>query len=68
LSDAARRAIATKVKAGNASLSPHQRVDGWRLWPEPDFPRTHTLKVRRNVVQEWATADASSTGHVAETW
>jgi long-chain acyl-CoA synthetase len=42
------------VKAANAVLGINQRIDGWRLWPEDDFPRTHTLKVRRNLVQEWA--------------
>jgi len=42
------------VKAANAGLSMHQRIAGWRLWPEPDFPRTHTLKIRRNEVRAWA--------------
>ena len=30
---------------------------GWRLWPEEDFPRTHTLKVKRDVVRRWAAVD-----------
>jgi long-chain acyl-CoA synthetase len=42
------------VKLTNADLSMHQRLAGWRLWPEPDFPRTHTLKIRRNEVRAWA--------------
>jgi long-chain acyl-CoA synthetase len=42
------------VKAANADLSVHQRVVAWRLWPEPDFPRTHTLKIRRSEVRAWA--------------
>jgi long-chain acyl-CoA synthetase len=42
------------IRAANADLSMHQRVVGWRLWPEPDFPRTHTLKIRRNEVRAWA--------------
>jgi hypothetical protein len=33
-------------------------VQGWRLWPDDDFPRTHTLKVRRDQVRAWAVADA----------
>ena len=45
------------VKAANADLSMHQRIAGWRLWPEPDFPRTHTLKIRRNEVRAWAGDD-----------
>jgi long-chain acyl-CoA synthetase len=41
------------VKAANATLGPNQRIAGWRLWPESDFPRTHTLKVRRDRVRDW---------------
>ncbi len=41
------------VRLANADLSMHQRLAGWRLWPEPDFPRTHTLKIRRNEVRAW---------------
>jgi long-chain acyl-CoA synthetase len=46
------------VKATNQELGVHQRIDAWRLWPEPDFPRTHTLKIRRDAVREWAVPDA----------
>ncbi len=47
--DAAVRAdIDRIVKQVNSELGIHQRIDAWRLWPEPDFPRTHTLKVRRD--------------------
>jgi long-chain acyl-CoA synthetase len=45
------------VKAANATLGPNQRVAGWRLWPESDFPRTHTLKVKRDLVRAWAGAN-----------
>jgi hypothetical protein len=38
----------------NASLGPNQRVAGWRVWPDEDFPRTHTLKVRRDPIRAWA--------------
>lgn len=56
--EAAMRAqIDAIVKAANADLSVHQRIVGWRLWPEPDFPRTHTLKIRRNEVRAWAGDD-----------
>ena len=47
------------VKAANADLSMHQRVAAWRLWPERDFPRTHTLKIRRNEVRAWAGDDVA---------
>jgi long-chain acyl-CoA synthetase len=45
------------VRQANATLGMHQRIDAWRMWPEPDFPRTHTLKVKRDEVREWAAAD-----------
>jgi hypothetical protein len=45
------------VRAANLELAAHQRIDGWRMWPERDFPRTHLLKVRRDPIREWAGAD-----------
>lgn len=48
-------ALDAAVQAGNASLAPHQRVRRWRRWPDTDFPRTHTLKVRRAQVEGWLT-------------
>jgi long-chain acyl-CoA synthetase len=45
------------VRAVNQELGVHQRIDAWRIWPEPDFPRTHTLKIRRDAVRAWAAAD-----------
>jgi long-chain acyl-CoA synthetase len=44
------------VQEANGRLGPNQRIAEWRLWPESDFPRTHTLKVRRDQVRNWATA------------
>jgi long-chain acyl-CoA synthetase len=48
----------TAVRAANATLGPNQRIAGWRLWPEADFPRTHTLKVKRDRVRAWAAVEA----------
>ncbi len=42
------------VRAANATLGPQQRIVGWRVWPEDDFPRTHTLKIRRDPIRAWA--------------
>ncbi|MEO8273077.1 MAG: AMP-binding protein, partial [Chloroflexota bacterium] len=53
-----RARIDSAVKGANATLGPNQRIAGWRLWPESDFPRTHTLKVKRDLVRDWATVDA----------
>jgi long-chain acyl-CoA synthetase len=49
-----RARIEAAVKEANASLGPQQRIVGWRLWPDEEFPRTHTLKVRRDPIREWA--------------
>ena len=50
--------IDSAIKHANSILGPNQRISGWRLWPDPDFPRTHTLKVKRDVVRAWATVDS----------
>jgi len=50
---AVRAMIDAAVKAANAVLGPNQRIAGWRLWPEADFPRTHTLKIKRDLVRTW---------------
>ncbi|MDP9483249.1 MAG: AMP-binding protein, partial [Chloroflexota bacterium] len=49
-----RERIDASVKTANQTLAVHQRVAGWRLWPDADFPRTHTLKVKRDLVRAWA--------------
>src|SRR5437762_13909460 len=36
------------VTRANGRLAQHQRVATASWWPEPDFPRTSTLKVRRH--------------------
>lgn len=35
------------VATANARLAPHQQIRGSTTWPDPDLPRTHTLKVRK---------------------
>ncbi len=52
-----RAAVDAAVRSANATLSPNQRIAGWRLWPEADFPRTHTFKVKRDRVRAWAEVD-----------
>jgi long-chain acyl-CoA synthetase len=37
----------------NQRLADHQQIRGFTLWPEEDFPRTHTLKVRKNLVVDY---------------
>jgi long-chain acyl-CoA synthetase len=52
-----RHQIDSAVKAANATLAVQQRVAAWRLWPDADFPRTHTFKVKRDQVRVWAVID-----------
>ncbi|MDQ3938298.1 MAG: AMP-binding protein [Chloroflexota bacterium] len=54
------------VADANRRLGEHQRIDGWRLWPEQDFPRTHTLKIKRAEVQRWTGAEAALPYHEAD--
>jgi long-chain acyl-CoA synthetase len=36
----------------NKQLASHQQIRGFTIWPEKDFPRTHTLKVKRPEVMD----------------
>ena len=56
--EAFRARIDGAVRAANAALGPNQRIAGWRAWPAEDFPRTHTLKIKRDPVRHWAASDA----------
>ena len=38
------------VAQANGRLAQHQRVATASWWPDPDFPRTSTLKVRRHLL------------------
>jgi long-chain acyl-CoA synthetase len=54
---AVRAQIEAAVRTANRTLAVHQRVVAWRLWPDADFPRTHTFKVQRDRVRVWAVID-----------
>ena len=55
---AARARSRRRSRKPTRRLGPNQRIAGWRLWPEADFPRTHTFKVKRDRVRTWATDEA----------
>ncbi len=40
------------IQQANKQLAAHQQVRGFTIWPEDDFPRTHTLKIKRPEVLE----------------
>jgi long-chain acyl-CoA synthetase len=54
---AVREQIETSIKAANRTLGTNQRIAGWMLWPDDDFPRTHTFKIRRDRVRAWAAVE-----------
>jgi long-chain acyl-CoA synthetase len=52
--DALKARLDAAVRQANATLTADERVDAWRLWPDADFPRTHTMKIQRDPVRTWA--------------
>jgi long-chain acyl-CoA synthetase len=39
------------IERANKNLAGHQRIRTHTIWPDEDFPRTHTLKVKRPEVE-----------------
>lgn len=52
LADPALPDPATVIRQANGRLAPHQQIGSWSVWPDQDFPRTHTLKVKRGEIRE----------------
>lgn len=48
------------VRDANRQLGAHQQIRSHSIWPEDDFPRTHTLKVKKRLVLERLEADAAA--------
>jgi long-chain acyl-CoA synthetase len=44
--------LSSLLAQANEELASHQRLQAIELWPEADFPRTRTMKVRRKDVLE----------------
>jgi long-chain acyl-CoA synthetase len=45
------------VRQANAGLAPHQQVRSYEIWPESDFPRTHTAKIKRPEVAKFVLSE-----------
>jgi long-chain acyl-CoA synthetase len=62
LRDASRDA-AVAIANANRELATHQQIRRWLIWPEADFPRTPTQKVRKPAIAEWirSMADGAQT-------
>jgi long-chain acyl-CoA synthetase len=41
------------VHSANMRLADHQQIRGFTVWPEEDFPRSHTLKVKKPKLLEY---------------
>ncbi len=54
------------VRDANAKLGAHQQIRSHSLWADDDFPRTHTLKVKKREVISRLEADAAAAGGVAD--
>ena len=48
------------IRDANALLGAHQQIRAHSIWPEEDFPRTHTLKVKKREVIARLEADAAA--------
>ena len=44
--------IASVVARANEGLAPFQHIHRWMEWPDADFPRTSTQKIRKNVIAD----------------
>ncbi len=43
----------------NKKLEPHQRIQDVSIWPETDFPRTLTKKIKKEIVIDWVKKTAA---------
>lgn len=48
------------IQEVNAQLPPEQQIESWNLWPSDDFPKTTTLKIKKNEVRKHIHADAAA--------
>ncbi|PYX78659.1 MAG: AMP-binding protein [Acidobacteria bacterium] len=46
--------VGAAVARANSELAQHQQIRDWFVWPQPDFPRTPTQKIRIAEVQRVA--------------
>jgi len=50
------------VRNANSQLDDRQQIMGFSTWPGEDFPRTHTLKVRRPLVLDYLETEKADNG------
>ena len=49
----------------NGRLAEHQRVRGFTVWPDEDFPRTHTLKVKKALLTDMLLSEGEAESDAA---
>jgi long-chain acyl-CoA synthetase len=54
------------VRDANAALGGHQQIRGWTVWPDEDFPRTASMKVKKRLVLDRLADMAAPTATAAE--
>ena len=54
------RDAAVAVANANRELAAHQQIRHWLIWPEADFPRTPTQKIRKPALADWIRSQADS--------
>ena len=54
-------AVDKAVSWANSQLAEHQQIRGSTVWPDEDFPRTHTLKVKKGIVADMLMGVESTT-------
>jgi len=47
------------LEKANRELATFQQIRRWMIWPQPDFPRTPTLKVRKSEIAEFVSKNSS---------
>ncbi len=54
------------VFKANENLASYQHIGGWSIWPEEDFPRSATRKVKKEEVLKWLKQTAPPEARVLE--
>ena len=54
------------IEQANKKLQSHQKIIDWSIWPEADFPRSATRKVKKEPVIEWVLAQKNGDGAPTE--
>lgn len=53
LREGALKEVEQYIKQANQRLASYQKIQGWSVWPEEDFPRSATRKVKKEEVLKW---------------